>query len=387
MAVYWLLFLLFALATFVSLRSNGLAASANANVAVPTDQLSHVTELRNGQKALVIASLIPVILIGLRYEVGTDYPTYVRIFRHISNMDLASALGYTDVGYAALNWAVAKIGADLWLVNLACAILFVYGLVKFTKVQPNPWLAFTVAVPYLVIVVAMGYTRQAVAIGFGMAALTAVSRGSIGKFVIYVLVGALFHRTVVVLIPIVTLAYSRNRLLSIAAGLAGSIVGYFVLVSGEDSPPAARVYRPLLHAIPRCRHPLGDERASGACAVFVQPEDPAQKHDRTIYAILSIVALASLALLLVFPVFSTALDRMALYVIQLPLFVLSRLPSAFSDEHGHPSAPVTFAVVVYCAAVQFVWLNYAANAKDWIPYQFYPFGPSPVTTALEPLKD
>jgi uncharacterized Tic20 family protein len=99
------------------------------------------------------------------------------------------------------------------------------------------------------------------------------------------------------------------------------------------------------------------------------------KHERLTYAILSVIAFISLILLYFFPRFSTPLDRMALYVIPLQLFVLSRLPSVLADEQGHPSGPFTIAIIVYSTIVEFVWLNYATFAKDWIPYQFYPLHP------------
>ena len=124
------------------------------------------------------------------------------------------------------------------MVNLVCGIPFTYGLVQFAKTQPNPWLAITIAIPYLVITVGMGYSRQAVAIGMAMAGLAALSRGSFLKLVAYVLVGALFHRSAIIRISIIALAYSRNRLVAVSVGVLGSLAGYWVLTSGrgyEDS--------------------------------------------------------------------------------------------------------------------------------------------------------
>ena len=34
--------------------------------------------------------------------------------------------------------------------------------------------------------------------------------------------------------------------------------------------------------------------------------------------------------------------------------------------------PIVLSVVGYYAAVQYVWLNYSANAKEWAPYLFMP---------------
>ena len=98
------------------------------------------------------------------------------------------------------------------MVNSACAGLFSWGLFSFVNAQPRPWLALSVAVPYLVIVVAMGYTRQGVAIGFAMGGLLALGgeRSNL-RFVLWVIVAATFHKSAVLLIPIAALAEERGR--------------------------------------------------------------------------------------------------------------------------------------------------------------------------------
>jgi uncharacterized RDD family membrane protein YckC len=219
----------------------------------------------------------------------------------------------------------------------------------------------------------MGYSRQAVAIGMAMVGLAAISRGSFAKFVFYVLLGALFHRSAVILIPIITLAYSRNRLMSIATGLLGSLLGYYVLTSGAGYERLQETY--ITHAT---------AESQGAALRLAMNIPPAvlfllyrrrfspDNHERMSYAIFSVVAFISLLLLIVFPGLSTPIDRMSLYIIPLQLFVFSRLPSVFANERGIPSGPLTIGIIVYSAIVEFVWLNYAAFAHDWIPYRFYP---------------
>lgn len=371
MFAYWFLFAVFALGAMMSSRPQELPA--NRAAAYPGAPPPPSTRVAPGRRMFLLAALIPVVLIGLRYEVGTDYATYVLIFRQISAMDLEHALGRTDVGYAALNWLVIGIGAGFWLVNLVCALLFTFGLFRFARAQPNPWLALTVAVPYLVIAVGMGYSRQAVAIGLSMAGLAAVSKGSFPKFVAYVLAGALFHRTAVVLIPIVTVAYSRNRLVGITVGILGSIVGYYVLVSGQAFENIQRMYitRQIFESQGAAIR-LAMNLPAALALLILAKRFTAETHERQTYVLLSLIAFGSIVLLYLFPRASTPLDRMALYVLPLQIFVLSRLPSAFPDERGQPSGPLTLAVVLYSAAIEFVWLNFAANARDWIPYQFYP---------------
>jgi|GEM_PF-5594608 len=65
---------------------------------------------------------------------------------------------------------------------------------------------------------------------------------------------------------------------------------------------------------------------------------------------------------------STVVDRLALYILPLQLGILSRLPGTVIGP-----ALGWGVVVVYSFLVQFVWLNYAAHANYWVPYQFYPW--------------
>ena len=68
-----------------------------------------------------------------------------------------------------------------------------------------------------------------------------------------------------------------------------------------------------------------------------------------------------------------AIDRLALYLIPLQMFVLSRLPEAFGNGE-RPNGQVVLGVIAYSAIIQFTWLNYAQNSNFWIPYKLFPLG-------------
>jgi hypothetical protein len=63
-------------------------------------------------------------------------------------------------------------------------------------------------------------------------------------------------------------------------------------------------------------------------------------------------------------------DRLAMYLIPMQIFVYSRIGYCFGLIRRGWLAWTT-AVIVYSAAVLFVWLNYAVNAWAWLPYQNY----------------
>jgi hypothetical protein len=315
----------------------------------------------------LIGMAIIALMIGLRFEVGSDWFTYDVLYRLAGRFDLWQALMIGDPGYQLINWVGQELGLGLWLVNLICALIFSWGLYRFASVQTDPWLALVVAIPYLVIVVAMGYTRQSVAIGITMAGLACLQRGgSVMKFAVYVAVAALFHKTAVVVLPLVVLAADRNRFLNLLGGLAAMLLLYDLLladsvdqfvsnyIDAEYNSQGAAI-RVVMSLVP--------------ATIFLLARRKFQylTFDDRLWRNYSLAAWLFLVLLLVLPS-STAVDRLALYVIPLQLAILSRTPRAFDS----PGA-VRLAVMAYSAAVLFVWLNFAKHAHAWLPYQFYPF--------------
>lgn len=123
------------------------------------------------KKILLLLVALYTLIIGFRHQVGGDWENYLIIYNQAGVLGFFEFLSFTEPGYALVNWISYKIGGGIYLVNLVCGALFMYGLWKFCSREPNPILAFLIAVPYLVIVVAMGYTRQSVAIGLVLLAM------------------------------------------------------------------------------------------------------------------------------------------------------------------------------------------------------------------------
>jgi hypothetical protein len=252
---------------------------------------------------------------------------------------------------------------------LVCSALFIWGLVTFAKHQPNPWLAIVVAVPYLMIVVAMGYTRQAVAIGLIMAAIVSWDRNQLIRFGIYVLIAATFHKTAVLALPLVALSSERNRFVTGILVVAFAFMLYRTFLSQS-------VEKMLVNYVDA---EYSSEGAAIRVAMNVVPAiiflcfrkrfmlDDSQ---RRLWLNFALATLGTVVLLLTLPS-STVVDRIALYLIPLQLFVFSRLPEVFSVD-GKPNGQVTAFVIAYSALIQFVWLNYANHAQYWVPYSFWP---------------
>lgn len=321
--------------------------------------------LRAGQSLWALLTVALVVLVGLRYQVGGDWLPYLNHYRLNSLVSFDALLIGKEFGFRALNWSAFQLGAGPWLVNLVCALVFVLGLVRFCRHQPRPFLALAVAVPYMVIVVGMGYQRQAVALGFFMWGLVDLAQRRHVRFVVAVALGALFHQTVLIVLPLAALANTRNRWWSaLWVGLVGVGLYQFLLADNADALWSGYVVsgyaseggaiRVFMNALP--------------AAVFLLWRKRWGESEQTV-ALWTWLALFCLALLPLVSLASTAVDRVALYFMPIQLWVWSRFPDLFVPSQRFQAA---VAVLLAYAAVQAVWLFFASHSKFWLPYQFWP---------------
>jgi len=325
------------------------------------------TRIRSGNQRLawLLTLSLLALFIGLRYHVGGDWNNYLRDFEAIRYLKFSEVLALEDPAYYVLNWVVADAHLSIVWVNLFCATILCIGVQYFCRNQPLPWLALTVAIPYLLIVVGMGYTRQATALGLALIGLTALATEKNRQFVLWILLGALFHKSAVLLLPIAALVAKRNKLwtaLWVSVFVVAAVYfllldtaeqmwqAYFVDEYAQASQGGA--IRVFMNTVPsvlllRFRHKLFyDER------------------EQRLWIWMAILSLATLPML---TISATGVDRVALYFIPLQMFVFSRMPYLAGDANGFNM--IVYGTVAYYALVQFVWLNFAVNAFSWMPYR------------------
>ena len=362
---YWLLFLIFALgAISTEVSRPAWPVPVRGSAVPPTRGPTLGREL-----PLMLAAIVTAVMIGLRFRVGADWDSYIIIYGDIQRLGVSEALERWEPGYTLVNVVADEAGAGIWLVNLNCGLIFMYGVVQFAWRQPNPWLAVLVGVPYLIIGVGMGYTRQAVAIGCCMAGFAALSRGSFRKMVLWVLAAAMFHRTALVVLPLVTLSYTRNRFQTFLVLIVGVYIAYKLLWTDIDKFQNLYIHRVYEAQGSGVRLAMNITPAViflAASRRFGLNED-----ERRIWRNVSVLAV--LSFLVWFGTRNTVVvDRLALYLIPLQIVVFSRLPNVLSRS-DRPSGEYKALIILYCALVQFTWLNFANHAKYWVPYTLYHF--------------
>jgi hypothetical protein len=349
---YWILFLV---PTWMAIQQ------VRAIPPLPSDRL-------RWSLSWVVCFVLLTLMIGLRFEVGGDWFNYIEHIESAAQESFTESLERKDPAYATLNWFGANWFGNIYLINTVCAVFFCLGLIKFSRAQPRPWLALVIAVPYLVTVVAMGYSRQGVAIGLGMLGLVALIEGRVLQFVLWIALAATFHKSAVILLGMTIFMREGRRLVNLLGiGVAGAALYGLLLMESIDAlqegyleagyQSSGALVRVAMNALP------------GLTFLVFRSRFQLAPEQQSFWTGMSALALGFVGLLVISPS-STAVDRVALYLIPLQLFVWSRLPDAL----GRPGKPNTLwvsAVIGYSMTVHFVWLVFSDYSWTWLPYRFY----------------
>ncbi|MFC6327527.1 EpsG family protein [Alloalcanivorax gelatiniphagus] len=305
--------------------------------------------------------------IGLRHQVGGDWWAYLRMFENQVERSFADVISGNDPGYLLLCWLAQRYGGTIYFVNTVCGMILMTGVVRFSRTLPLPWLALLVSVPYLIIVVGMGYTRQAAALGFLMLGLVSLANRSMRQFVFWTLLGATFHKSAVLMLPVAALASTTQRFWSLFWGGVVSLAAAYLFVFDSvehlwasyveaDYQSQGGLIRVLMNAVPAVLFLVFSRSMSISDA------------ERKLWSWMALLSLACIPLVIIS---STATDRVALYLIPIQLFVFSHLPSIAKDPRIR--GVIVLAVMAYYGVVQFVWLVFGAHSYAWDPYRFLIF--------------
>lgn len=158
---------------------------------------------------IILLSFLPLFLVSaFRYYTGVDYAGYLRIFQNV----LDGKDVYTEEGFRVLNQVVAFFTDNVqWIFALTAA--FALGLIFWGiwRYSPNPALS-------IFLFVTMGYyfssfniLRQYLAISMVFVSLRFIKEKKFWRFLLVILVGMLFHKTVIIMLPFYFLCRLRLK--------------------------------------------------------------------------------------------------------------------------------------------------------------------------------
>jgi transmembrane protein EpsG len=169
---------------------------------------------RKSKVIIALSTFIPVLVGGLRKDVGTDYGTYLAIFNSIKDQSFNDYLtsGPTEVGY----FVIAKLayligGGDVLFFTIFSAItifFFCLGLRRL-KVNHKPLVYFL----FLMTIFpgSFNIVRQSAAVSVLFYAYSMLLDGKKKQFLFWGIVASFIHLSALIAIPILILTYVNSQ--------------------------------------------------------------------------------------------------------------------------------------------------------------------------------
>lgn len=162
---------------------------------------------RNSKFVIGLSLGIPILIGGLRYGVGTDYPSYVAMYNDLSNLSFAdffsNIFSQIEVGFFILIKLSEFITGNYVFLfassSLLTIIFFYLGLKRYAVKYPA-----LVYLLFLLIIfpVTFNAVRQGVAMSICFYALSFVMKRDFRRYFIWIVVASLFHTTSLLLLPV-----------------------------------------------------------------------------------------------------------------------------------------------------------------------------------------
>ena len=188
---------------------------------------------------------------GFRWETGTDWEPYYNFFQELTINDNAIEDTEFDIGFVMFTYAIRLFTDNYSVFLIIFAILFYSAFFYLIfNVTDCPFTALLIF--YMSTVYYMGMNRQFMAMMFYAVGLVYLIRGSKFKFVLILILGALFHKTILIGIVALFLNRKMSKLLLIpilsltiliaASGIINKLpLGIFALL-GENAGTKMEFY-------------------------------------------------------------------------------------------------------------------------------------------------
>jgi len=320
---------------------------------------------RNSKQAWLMAWLIFVVFIGLRHQVGTDWPNYVGVTNRLSSFEFEPRLWEHEILYSLVSWVSAQLGSGIYGTNLVGALIFCSGLFAFCSRQPYRWLALAAAVPFLIIAGAMSASRQAMAIGVVFFVMARWKELSLSQRSAGIAIAGLFHSSAFALL-ILTIVDLRTNYVVKAILSIGTAAATYSLMSRSDVGSEYvqdYIFNQTGHSPGAYAHLL----LNLVPALFMLWTRKWWGHAMPNWSLIRGLCVASIVIALLVPFFSQAASRMSLYLFPISISLCAWLPRMTSNANGR--VLVKLASTVTLAAILIVWIMFSNQSYAYRPYQ------------------
>lgn len=178
------------------------------------------TKQINYQKILFIVAIIlaPVIISTIRYNVGTDYESYQKLFGTVNALrESGQTFTYipTEPLFFVINYIAGWISKNgFWMVLFASsAVLHTFIVLSLDRLGKKVWMPLGLFVFYMMFFAnSLNITRQMIAAAIVLYGITYLLEKNFKKYIIFVLIATMFHMTALFSLSFLILVVDFNKL-------------------------------------------------------------------------------------------------------------------------------------------------------------------------------
>ena len=287
---------------------------------------------------------------------GINFLNFLRFNDEASPDWLSSPL------YFLLSRISYTLGLSVYGANASCTLFFLFGLYSLLIKLTRPWLALCVFYPYYILVFSFNFDRQSAALGIAFFAFSRLLDSKRLQYFLLLLIGALFHPTILILAPLTLVTDSITRKKYLVFVLFTSFLFYLlsslfydVLVSNVVSLSYNYFLADTLCLTGLWLRLLPLVLSSSFLFVFRRYLN-LSKFQYNAYSCLGVMILL-LSIISFFSLsFSTVVDRLSAYASPLLIFAASESPAVLK-RNGLAHSLVVGSIVIYSFLLTLAWLS------------------------------
>ena len=175
---------------------------------------------RRNLPTMIGIALFLIWFMGTRYIVGCDFKAYyLRYVEILPGLHFDEIFSRQEPGFELLASLLKTMGAHYMWLKITTAILMVIGYYVFARANRSPVMIMALLFPVIVVQLGMSGIRQGVATSALMLASVAFLKGNRLMTGLIIILGAQFHNSAYIFLPIAFLAGRRINAGRIIAGV------------------------------------------------------------------------------------------------------------------------------------------------------------------------
>ncbi|MGH1355078.1 MAG: EpsG family protein [Thalassovita sp.] len=175
---------------------------------------------RRSLATLLTISLFMAWFMGTRYIVGCDFKAYfLRYNDTLPGIYFSEIFAQQEPGFALMSAILKTLGAHYMWVNITASVLMVLGYFIFARAHRSSIMIMALLFPVIIVQLGMSGIRQGVAVSALMVASVFFMQGRGWMTALAILLGAQFHSSVIMFLPLAFLAGRKVSIGQIAIGV------------------------------------------------------------------------------------------------------------------------------------------------------------------------